>query len=63
MWDAVGIFLESGLRPGTYISWSVDETMERLHLESLYGDDDDNLCLPLCLTDITVMFSNSPVQE
>lgn len=63
VWDAVGIFLESGSRPGTYISWSVDETMERLHLESLHGDDDDNLCLPLCLTDITVMFSNSPAQE
>lgn len=63
VWDAVGIFLESGSRAGIYIFWTIDETRDRLTFEQLHGDDDDNLYLPLHLTEITVMVSNSPAQE
>lgn len=63
-WDAVGIFLESGSRPGIYISWTVDETLERARVEDQYQcADDPYYPAPLCLTNITVMFSNSPAQE
>lgn len=63
VWDAVGIFLESGSRAGIYIFWTIDEIPDRLNFEQLHGDDEDNLYLPLCLTEITVMVSNSPAQE
>lgn len=64
VWDAVGIFLESGSRPGIYISWTVDETHERARVEYQYQcADDPSYPAPLCLTNITVMFSNSPAQE
>lgn len=64
VWDVVGIFLESGSRPGIYISWTVDENDERARLEYQYQRaDDDYYPAPLCLTNITVMFSNSPAQE
>ena len=58
VWDAVGIFLESGARPGLDISWSVDESEEKMPKYLRITES-----TPLSLTNITVAFLNSLAQE
>jgi hypothetical protein len=57
VWDAVGLFLECGARPGIYISWSVGEIEGTKNLRRLAEG-----FTALCLVDIAVTFSDSPSQ-